>query len=162
MQKINRRKSRKLLFQKLYCMCFNQLEEDTFCKSFVDWIYENNIDEEYLTNMIALIKEKEYKLLYIIEKYSPKFDIKNMNINYLLPILIWACEMFFLSEEIPAKVSINEAVEISKIYWDESSKNIVNGVLNKIYKDYDKLLSDLENISKKSDFSLFVLGIVKK
>ena len=162
MSKLNRRKSRKLLFQKLYCMCFNQIEEDRFSESFVDWIYEDNIDENYLKDMIDLIKNNEYKLLYVIEKYSPRFDIKNMNINYLLPILIWACEMFFLKEEIPAKVSINEAVEISKIYWDESSKNIVNWVLNKIYKDYDKLSVDFKNISKKSDFSLFVLGNVKK
>jgi transcription termination factor NusB len=34
--------------------------------------------------------------------------------------------MFFLTEEIPGKVSINEAVEIAKVYGDDSSKKIVN------------------------------------
>jgi len=34
--------------------------------------------------------------------------------------------MFFLLEEIPAKVSINEAVELAKMYADDSSKRIVN------------------------------------
>jgi hypothetical protein len=56
--------------------------------------------------------------------------------------------MFFLEEEIPAKVSINEAVEISKIFWDDSSKKIVNWVLNKIFIDSENIL----NLIKDKDF----------
>ena len=35
-------------------------------------------------------------------------------------------------EDIPAKVSINEAVELSKKYDDEKSYVFVNGVLNAV------------------------------
>jgi transcription termination factor NusB len=59
--------------------------------------------------------------------------------------------MFFLDEEIPAKVSINEAIEVTKSFWDDSSKKIVNWVLNKIFVDYDILKEELKSwqINKK-------------
>lgn len=54
--------------------------------------------------------------------------------------------MRFLGEEIPAKVSINEAVEMSKVFGDESSTKIVNGILNSYFKDFEKY-SDIEKNS---------------
>jgi N utilization substance protein B len=39
------------------------------------------------------------------------------------------------SENIPAKVAINEAIELAKNYGGESSGKFVNGVLGAIYKD---------------------------
>ncbi|MDR2411680.1 MAG: transcription antitermination protein NusB [Candidatus Peribacteria bacterium] len=62
----------------------------------------------------------------IIEKYSPKFDFEKMNIINILPIYISLAEIFFLDEEIPIKVSVNEAIELAKFYSDDSSKKIVN------------------------------------
>ena len=59
----------------------------------------------------------------------------------MLPIFIGACEMLFLKEEIPAKVSMNEAIEIAKVYGDDSSKKIVNGVLNKLVTQIDEIMS---------------------
>lgn len=46
-------------------------------------------------------------------------------------------EIMFM-EDIPAKVSINEAVELSKKYDDEKSYSFVNGVLNAIREKYRK------------------------
>jgi N utilization substance protein B len=48
-------------------------------------------------------------------------------------------EMFYLTEEIPAKVSINESVEVAKAFWDDSAKKIVNGLLHSVFKDYEEL-----------------------
>lgn len=39
-------------------------------------------------------------------------------------------------EEIPPKVTINEAIEIAKKYSTEKSSQFVNGVLDKIHKDF--------------------------
>jgi transcription termination factor NusB len=54
--------------------------------------------------------------LYLISKYAPKFDVKKMPLHSTLPIFIAIVEMFFLDEEIPAKVSINEAIEVTKSF----------------------------------------------
>jgi transcription termination factor NusB len=56
--------------------------------------------------------------------------------------------MLFLKEEIPAKVSINEAIDLSKYFWDNLSKNIVNGILNSFFTDIE-LYADLEQINKE-------------
>ena len=38
-------------------------------------------------------------------------------------------------EDIPAKVSINEAIELCKKFSEEKSISFINGVLDKIYKE---------------------------
>ncbi|MDR1987525.1 MAG: transcription antitermination protein NusB [Candidatus Peribacteria bacterium] len=62
----------------------------------------------------------------MIEKYSPKFKFENMYVENVLPIYIALSEIFYLDEELPIKVSINEAIELAKIYGDDSTKKIAN------------------------------------
>ena len=49
-------------------------------------------------------------------------------------ITLSAYELMFM-EDIPAKVSINEAVELAKKYDDDKAYSFVNGVLNAIAED---------------------------
>lgn len=49
-----------------------------------------------------------------------------------LAILRLACYEMLFMEDIPNKVSINEAVELCKKYDDEKAYSFVNGVLHKI------------------------------
>lgn len=152
MSKLSRRKTRKLAFQKLYSSCFNQLDENNFKKSFIDWVFDDKIDDSYLEELISEIRKNEAFLLYVISKYSKKFSIEDMNIIYVLPCYISLAEMFFISEEIPSKVSINEAIEIAKTFWDESAKKIVNWVLNNVLKDFEELKKDLKTKKFNWDF----------
>jgi hypothetical protein len=80
--------------------------------------------------------------------------VEKMDRTYIIPVFIWLAEMFFLSEEIPAKVSINEAVELAKIYWTETAPKMVNWVLDRVYKDYDNIKEEIKNI-EKTTFSFF-------
>ncbi len=50
-------------------------------------------------------------------------------------IRLGSYEIMFM-EDIPSKVSINEAIELSKKYDDEKSYAFVNGVLNAVAKSY--------------------------
>ena len=50
-------------------------------------------------------------------------------------IRLGAYEIIFM-EDIPVKVSINEAVELAKKYGDDKSYAFVNGVLNALAKEY--------------------------
>ncbi len=52
-------------------------------------------------------------------------------------IRLAAYEMMFM-EDVPAKVSINEAIELSKKYDDEKTYSFVNGVLNSLASEYAK------------------------
>ena len=48
------------------------------------------------------------------------------------------------NKDIPAKVAINEAIEIAKNFGGESSGKFVNGVLGAIYKDVAETLKKTE------------------
>lgn len=141
----NRKKTRKYLYQKIYATTFSKIDESEFDNTFYWEVFDFDLDEKYLKEMFSLILEKEGYLLKIISMLAPKFKIESMWNHYIIPILIWACEMLYLEEEIPAKVSMNEAIEISKVYWDESSKRIVNWVMNKMYKDIEEIKNKLND-----------------
>ena len=153
--KTNRKKTRTYLFQALYSLYFNEFEKESFYTRFFEWVFDFVIDEEYFDEMFTTIVKEQSVLLEIINKYAPKFDLKNMHIVYLIPMLIWITEMLYLKEEIPWKVSINESVEIAKVFWDTSAKKIVNWVLNKIFEDNETLTKNLSKLKWIKDFQLF-------
>jgi len=155
MTKISRKKSRKFLFQKLFSDTYWKNLESDFRESFLIDSFRDNLDDKYLEEMESLIKQKEPYLIELIKMYAPKFKPENMSLTYVIPIFIWATEMLYFSEEIPAKVSMNEAIEIAKIYGEDSAKKIVNWVLNKLYKDYDEIKEKLDNLEIKNEYSFF-------
>ena len=55
-----------------------------------------------------------------------------------MAILRLACYEIMFMEDIPARVSINEAIELAKKYDDEKSYSFVNGVLNAVATQYEK------------------------
>lgn len=144
-QQVARKKTRKFLFQKLYARLFWEVDDVRFHESFFQDIFEYTIDNKYLDEMFQLIIDHQKYVLCIINTYAPKFDIETMNKANILAISIGICEMKFLKEEIPVKVSINEAVEMAKVYGDESSKKIVNGILNSYLKNFDSHTDVEEN-----------------
>jgi len=154
--KVNRIKSRKLLFQELYSMKYNTLDHETFIETFYDNIFKFSKDEKYMNSMVKTITYYEKFYIYIINKYTPKYKIEKMSPIYILPIYIGLAEIFFLEEEIPAKVSINEAIQIAKIFWDDSAKKIVNWVLNKVLENLDDL-----NKIKNDDYSYIEWSFLK-
>lgn len=153
--KINRKKSRKLLYQEIYASTFCELDLNEFYNSFFDEVFTFERDENYLAEMNKIIKYYESFFVFIIKKYSPKFDFDKMSVVNIIPVYIALAEMFFLSEEIPGKVSVNEAVEVAKVYWDDSSKKIVNWILNKVLHEYDELDKIKQDFKLESQYTIF-------
>lgn len=151
MSNFSRSRTRKFLYQMLYACSFSKIELESFKENFFSWVFENSsFDEEYAKNMYDLIRENEAFLVEIIRMYAPKFDIENMDLSYVLPVFIWATEILFLKEEIPLKVSINEAIEISKTYWDDSSRKMVNWVLHSLTRDLEIINEKIKSFDKNT------------
>lgn len=133
---MNRKKSREYLLQLVYQMgitgdsaqgVFDMFMED-------EEISKNNLDLEYIkTSLIGIAENKEI----IEEKISAQ--LVNWKINRIakvnLAILKVAVYEMMHKEDIPAKVSINEAIELCKKFSEEKSISFINGVLDKIYKN---------------------------
>ena len=69
----------------------------------------------------------------LIKKYVKNWEIGRMAIVDR-NILRVACYELYFVDEIPPKVSINEAIELAKRFGDVDSPRFVNGILDKIYK----------------------------
>lgn len=151
----NRKKTRRLLFQELFSLTFQELNQEDFFKSFYNDKFSYDMDKDYLNEMIKIITFREEFFVEIVKKYSPKFDIEKMSVLNLIPIYIALAEIFYFSEEIPLKVSVNEAVELAKTFAEDSWKKIVNWVLHNIFKDYDELDKIKENYNWNNWFSIF-------
>lgn len=130
MSQNNRKKTRKFLMQKLYARIYGEVDTGLFYDSYFEWILDFDIDREYLDEMFELVIENQEEVVAIIKKYAPKFDLETMLKTNILAMGICITELLYLKEEIPTKVSINEAIELSKYFWDDSCKKIVNGILN--------------------------------
>ncbi|OIP55041.1 hypothetical protein AUK10_00150 [Candidatus Gracilibacteria bacterium CG2_30_37_12] len=138
MIKVSRRKTRSYLLQALYARSIHgvHFQENAFLQTFFDEATLTSLDIPYLQAMFSGIIEKEAELLTIIHTYAPKFDITTMPVGNLLPIMIASYEMLYLTmDTIPEKVSINEAVELAKIFSDDTARTMVNGVLNAVKND---------------------------
>ena len=73
------------------------------------------------------------KIDSLIKTYVKNWEIKRMAVVDRNVLRIATFELFFL-DDIPPKVSINEAIELAKRFGDIDSPRFVNGILDKIYK----------------------------
>ncbi len=69
----------------------------------------------------------------VISSYAQNWQLKRMAVIDRNILRLATFELLFL-EDIPRKVSINEAVELAKKYGDVDSSKFVNGILDKIHK----------------------------
>lgn len=133
---LNRHESREavlgLVFENEYD-CFDDKQElyDTALET-------REIEEnEYIKTVFFGIIEKSEELDAYIEKYSKGRKLARIAkvAKSIMRIAIY--EMLYI-DSIPASVSINEAVELVKVYGDEKTKGFVNGVLNSVKEEIGK------------------------
>lgn len=70
-----------------------------------------------------------------IEKFSKGWSVKRIPRVSLAILRIAVCEMFYV-DEVPVSVSINEAVELAKIYAGEKDSSFINGILGSISREH--------------------------
>ena len=150
--KYSRRKTRRFLFQRLYANHFGHIWREALEETFFRPNFLDGMDYDYLDEMYSWILEKEPELVYVISKYAKKFNIKRMKVEQLLPILIGSYEIMFSKEEIPAKVIVNEAVELAKLFTDDATKKFTNWVLNSILENHLALLEEVSKLEEKKNY----------
>ena len=69
----------------------------------------------------------------LISKYATNWQIKRMAVIDKNILRLGVFELKYL-DDVPPKVSINEAVELAKKFGDLESSKFVNGILDKIFK----------------------------
>ena len=143
--KKSRRKTRQCLFQALYSRIYLQksFKVNEFLESFYDEEFISSIDFTYFDEVFSWIQERESELIEIVRRFAPKFDIHSMPVINLIPIFIATYEIMYLTcDQIPYKVSIDEALELAKTYSDDQGRILVNGILNSLKDRKAELLDE--------------------
>ena len=138
-----RRKSRELAMQALFYMDMIQKEPDEmidlFCKNFKP---SKQVLPFWLSLITGVLQRKD-DIDGIIEQFSSNWKVSRMAGVDRNILRIAVFELLYM-EEIPSKVSINEAIDIGKKYGTEESGAFINGILDSIRK-----LSDSGEIQKR-------------
>ena len=95
---------------------------------------EENEAKEYIKDAVLGIKEHIDEIQGLIEK-NLKADWKIDRISKIDLSLLKLAIYEIKYKKIPYKVAINECLELSKKYGEESSKNFVNGILASVVKE---------------------------
>ena len=106
--------------------------DETFEEIYVKATEERGLEvDEYVKKVFFGVAENEKIISLKIEDCL--LGWKRERVSYVaLAILKLATYELMFMEDIPTKVSINEAIELSKQYDDDKAYVFVNGVLNKI------------------------------
>ncbi|MCB0696090.1 MAG: transcription antitermination factor NusB [Chitinophagaceae bacterium] len=92
---------------------------------------------EYAHNLLVTTIEKEEYCVELIQPKLVNWDSERVALIDMLLLRMGVCELLYFPT-IPTKVTINEYIEIAKLYSTPQSGQFVNGVLDNILKDLAK------------------------
>lgn len=132
---MNRAKSREYLLQLVYQM---EITGDTSDETFNGFMENNedkkdNLDLEYISLALKGIESNKETINNKIKDQLVNWKLNRISKVNLAILQVAVYEILF-KEDIPGKVSINEAIELCKKYSDDKSVAFINGVLDKAYK----------------------------
>jgi N utilization substance protein B len=153
MSQLKRREVRIKVMQTLYA---HEMSQDPIKKVKADQLSEIKEEEniEFANNLIDLVLKNE-KLLdsYILDKVV-NWEIERMAFVDKIVLRMGVAELLYFPD-IPPKVSINEAIDISKEYCTRNSGKFVNGIL-------DAVLDELKRDNKLNKTGRGLLNLRKK
>lgn len=145
---MSRKNAREVAFKVIFELAFQQEEEASqLFQKFIeasDEKYEiTEEDNAYVQEMVKGIQSNESSLDEKIKRHLKKDWTFERISKVDIAILRLAIYEITERKDIPNKVSVNEAVELAKIFSDEASPAFINGVLAEILKEQDE--NDKEN-----------------
>jgi N utilization substance protein B len=154
----NRHLSRSIVMQSLFEWDFAHKTDEEALD-----IVERNADEfapgmgehSFMKKLAQSILKKRKDIDTIIEKAAPDWPLDKISVVDRNILRIGLYELLFADrKEVPAKVAINEAIELAKTYGGETSGKFVNGVLGAVYKEMGEPGKDeISQREKKKKFN---------
>lgn len=129
---MNRNESRVIIMTILYQIFMYQKGNIDY--KVEDVIKDNlEIDNEFVKEMINGVLDKQEELEKVINNNLKDWKMSRLGLTDQAILSLGVYELLYT--DTPDVVAINEAVELAKKYSDDKVKNMINGVLDKIYKE---------------------------
>ena len=148
----NRHIARSIVLQTLFELDFRsdskpEVDEEILVRNAAEFA-NDVVDLTFVRALLGGVLSKKTEIDLVVEKAAPDWPLDKISIIDRNILRIGLYELLFAdSKEVPAKVAINEAIELSKSYGGEKSSKFVNGVLGSVYKEIGE--PDKDAVSKK-------------
>ena len=129
-----RRRSREIILKLLYQKELNEQNPEDMLEQFWHEREENEEVKIFVASIFCGVNESKDELDTWIMKYSKNWDLNRLSIIDKCILRLSVYELLH-RKDIPPKVSINEAIDISKKYSNEDAGKFINGILDKVSKE---------------------------
>ena len=132
---MKRQRSREIVMELLFGMELSKNSYEETIENFLE-DYEmdlTTIDLDYIKETLKVVSENLEKIDGIITESLVNWKLDRISKVNLTILRLAVGEMLYV-EDVPEKVAINEAIELTKKYSEEKSVSFVNGVLDKAFK----------------------------
>ena len=134
---IKRRLVRERVLQALYAYELSKEPLDFIIDQILDDLKKNKESFTFASELTRKVAEKAKELDGHIRQRVEHWEFGRLAIIDRIILRISICELLYF-DDIPPKVSINEAIEIAREFSTEKSDKFVNGVLDSILADLKK------------------------
>lgn len=133
-----RRKSREHVLKILYSRDITKEKINDVLKCYWEGKETDPRVKDFSIQLTEGIINEIKKIDAYIEKVSENWSIKRISVIDRNILRIAVHELIFM-DDIPPKVTINEAIEISKKFGTDDSSDFVNGILDKIKNELERV-----------------------
>jgi transcription antitermination protein NusB len=138
---IRRRIVREKVVQALYAHEISGDPLDHVMSCTLTGLQDNTTAFEFARTLVVSTVEHSSDIDRIIRAKVTNWDFKRIAVLDRLILRMGICELLYF-KEIPPKVSMNEAIELAKLFSTERSGQFVNGVLDAVLNDIKDLGPD--------------------
>lgn len=150
----NRHLSRSIVLQTLFEWDLNNMDKKGTLEVLnrnVEEFAPNKTDNPFIEKLLDGVLGKKPELDQVIEKAAPEWPIDRISPVDRNILRLGLYELLFADrKEVPAKVAINEAIELAKQFGGENSSRFVNGVLGAVYKEIGEPGKEEQGKKKKA------------
>lgn len=135
----NRHLSRSIVLQSLFEWDLNVVDKKEVIGILdrnIEEFAPNKTDKPFMEKLLNGVLSKQTELDLVISKAAPEWPIDRISPVDRNILRLGLYELLFSERsEVPAKVAINEAIELSKQFGGDNSSRFINGVLGAVYKE---------------------------
>lgn len=135
MRKTARENAFKLIFERLINGSENKLSYAALTAAM------NDDDKQFLDALLKGVLSEYDFLTEVIGGYASGYAIDRIYKIDLAILLISSYEILFM-EDVPVKVSANEAVELAKTYSTDTSPAFINGIIASVIKNKESIINE--------------------
>jgi N utilization substance protein B len=144
---INRRKSREFALQVLYQLDISKQDAAKALAQWKGYLLPKEEENGFIEQIVLGVMKHRREIDLLIERYSENWRLSRMNIIDRNILRMAAFELLYC-EEIPPKVTLNEAVDLGKRFGTEDSGSFINGILDRIQNEAVRKPFQSKHLSK--------------